>query len=892
MVDPLNQTSSFTYDKVSNLLSYTDELNRTTSYTYDDLNRTLSVTDPIDRTTTNTYDPIGNLLSVTDPLDLVTTFEYDELDRTLSVTNPNLETTSYTYDRVGNQLSITDPEDNTTSYTYDNLNRTLTDTNELGHTRSYEYDVVGNVVQTSDRNGREISFEYDPLNRNTAEIWLGTDGNSIRTFDFQYDAASQLTSAVDPDSSYSYTYDDDGRITSVDNAGTPFVPNVVFDYTYDPVDNLTEVTDSIDGVDKGVETFAYDELDRVTSIAQSGNDVADKRVDMSYDAASQMKDITRYSDLEATELVADTNYTFDNASRTTDIVHQQNSETLAEFGLIYDNGDRITQFTTPSGVSEFNYDDNDQLTDASHDYQENENYSYDDNGNRTNTGYVTGDNNQLTSDGTYNYEYDNEGNRVKKTEIATGEVTEYEWDYRNRLVDVVTTDSDGNVIANSDYTYDVFDNRIGKSVDADGDGTGEAVVERYVLDGDHIALTFDGEGNQTERFLHGLGIDQVLVQENADGEVLWALTDHQNSVRVVLDNDGNIVNQIDYDSFGQITSQTDVSVDFRFSYTGREFNEETGLYYNRARYYDPNAGRFISEDPISFAAGDSNIYRYVGNNPLFYLDPSGFCGVGSSGGGDGDGNNFGEQDWWQQQQQRQQDGIEQTNDWIRDVHQRTVDRVDNTPNDFFDIDRVDNTPNDFFDAADLSLDSSDNGRSEVVERSPNLNYDFPRDESVEVAGIAIPAVKLLEALGIAASIEYQRRQEEKKLGKDKEDSKISADEAFKREEQREKREEFINDTQEFFQDLFDGTLFESRNGSFGNADPNVPIDKQLQGKGQLRDLRSNKNLRDVDINDLVRKTPRELTDMQKRGEINKKTLKQIQKAFEGRDLGKRGKKKK
>ena len=637
ITDPLDQTKGYTYDRVSNLLTYTDELNRTTTYSYDNLDRITSVTDPLDRTTTNIYDPVGNLLSVTDPIDLITTFDYDSLDRQTSVTNPNGETTSYTYDSVSNQLSITDPENNTTSYTYDNLNRTLTDTNQLGHTRSYEYDLVGNVIQTSDRNGREIGYTYDPLNRNTAENWLDEAGNSIRTFEFKYDAASQLTSASDPDSSYSYTYDGVGRVTSVDNAGTSGVPNVVFDYTYDPVDNQTQVNDSIEGVDKGVETFAYDELNRVTSITQSGNGVADKRVDMSYDAASQMRSTTRYSDNEATELVADTNYTYDDASRITEIVHQHNSETLAEFGLVYDNGDRITSFTTPDGVSEYSYDNNDQLTGASHDYQDNENYSYDDNGNRTNDGYVTGDNNQLTSDGTYNYEYDNEGNRVKKTEIATGEVTEYEWDYRNRLVDVETTNSDGNVIANSDYTYDVFDNRIGKSVDADGSGAGSAIVERYVLDGDHIALTFDGSGNMTERFLHGLQIDSVLAQENAGGEVLWALADNQGSARILLDNQGNVVNEISYDAFGNITLETNDNVNFRGLYTGRESDSETGLNYNRGRYYDPITGRFISIDPIGFAAGDSNLYRYVGNNPLFYIDPSGFCGVASGGAGNDGG---------------------------------------------------------------------------------------------------------------------------------------------------------------------------------------------------------------------------------------------------------------
>jgi RHS repeat-associated protein len=100
---------------------------------------------------------------------------------------------------------------------------------------------------------------------------------------------------------------------------------------------------------------------------------------------------------------------------------------------------------------------------------------------------------------------------------------------------------------------------------------------------------------------------------------------------MLLDNNGNVVNEITYDAFGNITLETHPDVNFRFSYTGREFDSETGLYNYRARYYDPGVGRFISEDPIGFEAGDSNIYRYVGNNPLFYVDPSGFCGVAASG---------------------------------------------------------------------------------------------------------------------------------------------------------------------------------------------------------------------------------------------------------------------
>ena len=619
----LGDTVETEYDRVGNVTAITDELKRTTTFTYDDLNRQTSITDPLTQTSTTDYDPVGNVLAITDPLNNTTSYEYDKLNRLIEEIDAENRATNYDYDSVGNLVSITDPELNTTSYTYDLVDRLLTDTNQLGDTRSYEYDEVGNQISSIDRNGREINYQYDNLNRNTAEVWLDEAGNPIRTFNFEYDGASQLIDAEDPDSAYSYQYDLDGRITRVDNAGTEGVPNVVFDYTYDPVDNLTSVTDSINGVDAGVEEFTYDPLDRVTSITQSGNGVTDKRVDMGYDAASQMTNITRYSDLSGTQQIAQSNYTFDDAGRLTNLTHNSDGEVLSAYDWAYDKANRITQAVSPDGVTEYSYDDSDQLLEADYDYQNDESYVYDDNGNRVNDGYVTGENNQLLSDGTYEYEYDAEGNRVKRTEIATGEVTEYEWDYRNRLVGVETEDSEGNVVSNSDYTYDVFDRRIAKSVDADGDGVGEAVVERYVHDGDHIALTFDGEGNLIERFLHGLQVDQVLAQENAGGEVLWALADNQGSVRMVLDNEGNVVNNITYDAFGNITVETNPDVNFRFSYTGRELDPETRLYNYRTRQNDPLIGRFISEDTIGFAGGDVNLYRYVGNSPLMYTDPDG-----------------------------------------------------------------------------------------------------------------------------------------------------------------------------------------------------------------------------------------------------------------------------
>jgi hypothetical protein len=120
------------------------------------------------------------------------------------------------------------------------------------------------------------------------------------------------------------------------------------------------------------------------------------------------------------------------------------------------------------------------LTGADYDCQGDEAYSYDGNGNRVNGGYSTGAGNRLLTDGVYAYEYDGEGNRTRRTEILTGEVTEYGWDLRNRLTGVRMRDGAGLLLSEASYVYDVNNQRIAKVVDGDGAGVGVATTERFV----------------------------------------------------------------------------------------------------------------------------------------------------------------------------------------------------------------------------------------------------------------------------------------------------------------------------------------------------------------------------------------------------------------------------
>jgi len=289
------------------------------------------------------------------------------------------------------------------------------------------------------------------------------------------------------------------------------------------------------------------------------------------------------------------------------------------FAYTYDDVGRLATETSTLGPAR-TYD---YFADGQVQSNGSDNFDWDANGNDTEHTIDPG--NVLASDGAWEYTTDDEGNIADKEKISNGELWHYEYDNNNRLVLAEhKDDAESAVDLRVEFAYDILGNRIKKMVDADGDGGGSATTTKfaYDLDGNAIADLTAG-GSLITRRIYNDAVDALYARiDDGSGDVAYYLTDNIGSVRDLIDDAGAAFDHLDYATFGKLTNETDTGSD-RYLYTSREYDVELDLQYNRARYYDANTGRWISQDPLGFDAGDSNLYRYVNNGPTGASDPSG-----------------------------------------------------------------------------------------------------------------------------------------------------------------------------------------------------------------------------------------------------------------------------
>jgi RHS repeat-associated protein len=206
-----------------------------------------------------------------------------------------------------------------------------------------------------------------------------------------------------------------------------------------------------------------------------------------------------------------------------------------------------------------------------------------------------------TSTDTASYVYDNNGNLTSKS-TGTG-TTQFQWDYDNRLTQVVTPSS-----GSATYKYDALGRRIQRA-------PSNGASANFTYDDQDVVRDKNSDGTTVD-YLNGPGVDNKIWQKGATQ--YYFSEDHLGSTTALTSTSGLLVERETYDAYGN----TNGSSITRYGYTGRERDSLTGLQYNRARFYDPQMGRFISEDPIGLSGG-VNQFAYVHNNPQNGTDPSG-----------------------------------------------------------------------------------------------------------------------------------------------------------------------------------------------------------------------------------------------------------------------------
>lgn len=595
ITDPQNNVTTYGYDSRGNRTSITDALTHVTSFTYDLGNRLTQITYPDTSTTSFTYDSRGRRTSVTDQNSKTTTYAYDDADRLTSVTDPANNVTTYGYDTESNLTSITDANNHTTDFAYDAYGRVTSTTFPSTASETYGYDADNNLTSKIDRNGNTIDYVYDALNRFTEKDYPDTT-----KVEYTYDLVGKLMGVTDPSGTYGFTYDNMNRLTGT-TAQYSFLSGTTFTnaYSYDAASNRTGYT----APDASTNTYSYDALNRLATLANS----ATGSFGFSYDALSRRTQMTRPNGIN-------TNYSYDSLSRLLSVLHQSGTSTIDGASYTLDSaGNRTAKTDDYAGVtSKYTYDALYELTQVTQGSTTTESYSYDPVGNRTAShgvsSYTTNSSNEMTANSNASYSYDSAGNTLTETD-PTGTTT-YTWDYENRLTSVTLPASAGSVT----FKYDFLGRRVYKQA--------PSATSIFIYDGDNLVETTNSSGSEVASYSQNQGIDDPLSTVEGTSKYYFE-GDGLGSVTSLTDASGSLAETYSYDSFGRLTASSGSATNV-FQYAAREFDTETGLYFDRARYYDPVSGKFISEDPAGFGAGDPNFYRYVFNQPVAFRDPTGY----------------------------------------------------------------------------------------------------------------------------------------------------------------------------------------------------------------------------------------------------------------------------
>nr|WP_252508778.1 RHS repeat domain-containing protein [Paenibacillus peoriae] len=573
--DAWSRTTSTAYaDGSQAVVEYNDALRQVTQRD-GELNEQIQIFDKWNRLVQNKEK------SAMDGIERITSkVEYDAVnDQILKQTDANGNETQFSYNALGDQTSVTEPNGETTKYTYDMLGNLTQITYPDGHAKVKAYDELGRVIQTKDEKN-QVEKRYFDTNGNLSKK---TDRNGNVT-SFEYDSRNRLKSRVGKDETVSYVYDAAGkRLSMTDQTGTT-------SYAYDP---YTEQLDTLSYPDGLKLSNQYDANgNRAEMTGPFG-----EQVNYTYDQLNRLKTVGSTKDKPVSEYSYTKNGLLDstvsangyrqqnqyNGIELVELKHTRSDAETNSFQYSYDLGKNITKRTQNGVEDAFTYDKLNRIATST---ENQDAYSYDARGNR------------LTM----------ETERPPHTKQR-----ENSFDDQNRLTQVKV---DGKLV---EYRYN-----------------GDGLLTDRIQDGAHTRYYYDGNSAQIiaeatiengkpvlkANYIRGLKLEAIAY---ADQTKAYPVYNGHGDIIEIRDSSGALLNQYQYDIWGNEELKEE-KVHNPFRYSGELWDDTTELQYLRARWYDPDSGRFINEDAYQGEQNNPsslNLYTYVQNNPLIYIDPSG-----------------------------------------------------------------------------------------------------------------------------------------------------------------------------------------------------------------------------------------------------------------------------
>jgi len=641
------QTATFNYDDRDRLISEVNFAGEKTSYQYD----IVSVGCQIQDKPTKVIRADGT----------ITSYKYDEMGRKIKETLPDGSIIQYGYNLRGDLISVMDPAGNLIQYEYDanqRLIKTLNqsagwqqsvDGSKIGYMPeiiSYSYDEGDRLLKKEQvlnneiaQNGKYVTeFQYDMFDRVIQKNVTHKRGNAVvETFDqvsYKYYPILYpilVSEVLNKYAKLNFTYETQPPFNLVSYSQEPTAAGAAIgiekhQYKVTPTQNGPIGSIARDGLQ--VIGQAYDPAGRLTSTLGAFN-AQTNTATISYDGFARRSGISHTAGLVGT-------FVYDDADRVANI--GWNGTPAVNESITYQKSGLASAIVREIGTFSYNYSPRDEVSSIGYSGSEtlnssyvNTSLSYDSAGNILTYRGTTFQNfnNFISQIGSSVLRPSSDGLGTMQNRYDGTNIQDFRYYPEGKLKKFRMFDSNAVLLRTVDYYYDGLGRRIAKIVTVPGQNTIN-ITYSHLADEDKVLFAKYKQGSTAKEVLYvdGQQIDDHLFEISTDTGVKTYKKDHLGSILNSPAIGGKSVYGLFGENLGTAVSTSAYAEPLTYGFTGREYDNETGLYYYRARYYDPTTGRFLTKDPLGpEAGGDINPYRYAMNNPMNMMDPLGLWGL-------------------------------------------------------------------------------------------------------------------------------------------------------------------------------------------------------------------------------------------------------------------------